>query len=123
MNLLADESVDKPIVDRLREDSHTVAFIAEMRPGIPDEEVLAQANALAALLITSDKDFGELVYRQRLVHHGVVLLRFLGLSASSKAALVSSALEEHGVEMQADAFSVLSPGVVRIRARTADAAD
>lgn len=118
MNLLADEGVEKQIVDHLRQDGHTVLHVAEMQPGIPDEAVLTEANAQNALLIASDKDFGELVYRQRLVHNGVVLLRLMGLSSTLKAALVSAAMGEHGQEMQNDAFSVISPGAVRIRSRT-----
>ncbi len=40
MNILADESVDSPIVARLRRDGHQVGYVAEMNPGIADEEVL-----------------------------------------------------------------------------------
>ncbi|MBN2560333.1 MAG: DUF5615 family PIN-like protein [Phycisphaerae bacterium] len=40
MNLLADESVDRQIVDRLRQDGHAVRYIAEMEPGISDDTVL-----------------------------------------------------------------------------------
>ncbi len=45
MNILADESVDQPIVNRLREDGHTVLYVAEMDPGISDEVVLHEANS------------------------------------------------------------------------------
>mgnify|MGYP002628041632 FL=1 len=66
MYLLADEGVERQIVERLRSDGHSVAYIAEMSPGISDEVILAQANDERALLVTFDKDFGELVFRQRL---------------------------------------------------------
>ncbi len=59
MNLLADEGVDKPIVDKLRQGGHEVAYIAEMSPGIDDDTILRQANDSGALLLTLDKDFGE----------------------------------------------------------------
>ena len=72
MKLFADESVDKSIVDRLREDGHTVSYIAELTPSIDDDAVLRQANQSGSLLITADKDFGELVFRMRRVHAGVV---------------------------------------------------
>ena len=49
MNLLADESVDKSIVDRLREDGHTVSYIAELAPSIDDDAVLHQANQSGSL--------------------------------------------------------------------------
>ena len=44
MNFLADESVDQPIVDRLRHDGHDVLAVVEMEPSIPDETVLKRAN-------------------------------------------------------------------------------
>jgi predicted nuclease of predicted toxin-antitoxin system len=114
MNLLADESVDKPIVEQLRQDGHDVLYVAEMEPGIPDDIVLHQANEHQALLITEDKDFGELVHRQGLVHLGVILIRLAGLSPQTKARLVSKVLAERAAEMP-DAFSVISPGMVRTR--------
>jgi predicted nuclease of predicted toxin-antitoxin system len=63
MNLVADEGVDRQIVEQLRQDGHDVAYIAELAPSISDDEVLQQANDRHALLVTADKDFGELVFR------------------------------------------------------------
>lgn len=57
MNFVADESVDQQIVNKLREDGHSVIYVAEMDPGIPDEDVIGLANQQPAILITSDKDF------------------------------------------------------------------
>ncbi len=45
MKLLADESVDRPIVERLRDDGHEVVYVAELSPSIGDDEVLQKANA------------------------------------------------------------------------------
>ena len=59
MNLLADESVEREIVERLRAEGHDVVYIAELAPSITDDEVLDEANARSALLVTGDKDFGE----------------------------------------------------------------
>lgn len=58
MNLLADEGVDRAVVERLQNDGHDVLYVAELSPSITDEEVLQQANDRGALLVTSDKDFG-----------------------------------------------------------------
>jgi predicted nuclease of predicted toxin-antitoxin system len=90
MNLLADESVDKPSVERLRQDSHNVLYVAELEPSIDDDVVLRRANQHDALLITADKDSGELVFRQGLVNTGIVLVRLAGLSPQAKARVVSS---------------------------------
>ncbi|MBT9149553.1 MAG: DUF5615 family PIN-like protein [Dehalococcoidia bacterium] len=114
MNFSADESVDRQIVERLRQDGHLVQYVAEMQPGIPDDTVLASANREAALLLTADKDFGEMIFRQRLHTHGIVLIRLAGLSPSHKAEIVASAINQHITELP-HAFAVIAPGVVRIR--------
>jgi predicted nuclease of predicted toxin-antitoxin system len=114
MKLLADESVDGPVVVRLRGDGHDVAWVAEDAPGQADDAVLARAYGQGVVLITSDKDFGELVYRQRRPHAGVLLLRLSGLDEAAKCELVSRAVGEHGVDMTG-AFSVLDGSALRIR--------
>ncbi len=59
MRFVADESVDYQIVSRLREDGHEVIYIAETQSGASDNSVLTQANLQQAMLLTSDKDFGD----------------------------------------------------------------
>ncbi|HVF59333.1 MAG TPA: DUF5615 family PIN-like protein [Thermoanaerobaculia bacterium] len=117
MNLVADESVDRPIVERLRHDGHDVVYIAELAPSIADQEVLRQADGRGALLVTADKDFGELIFRRRLVHSGVVLIRLAGLSNAAKAEIVAAVCRERAAELH-EAFSVISPAQLRIH-RTA----
>lgn len=114
MILLADENVDAPIVAALRAAGHRVDYVRELDPGIDDHTVLALANADDALLLTSDKDFGELVFRRRLVHAGVVLFRLAGLSMKRKSRIIADALAAHGNEMQG-AFSLVTAGHIRIR--------
>lgn len=114
MNLLADEGVDRAVVERLRREGHDVLYMAELSPSLPDEDVLQQANERGALLVTADKDFGELVFRQRRVHSGVVLLRLAGVSNVTKAAIVAEVCRDRASELSL-AFSVISPGQVRIR--------
>ncbi len=114
MRCLADEGVDRQIVEKLRAVGHEVLYVAELEPGISDQVVLERACESGVLLITADKDFGELVFRQGLHAKGVLLLRLAGLSQTRKAEMVANLLARHGLEM-AQAFSVISPGMVRIR--------
>ena len=114
MKIIADEGVDRPIVVRLREDGHQVWYAAEMEPGLPDEALLDLANREGAVLLTTDKDFGELVYRQRRLTSGVILLRLAGMSPERKARIVASAVHAHGDKVR-DAFAVITPGAIRIR--------
>jgi predicted nuclease of predicted toxin-antitoxin system len=116
MDFLVDESVDRQVVERLRQEGHEVLYVAEMEPGLRDDDVLEVANQRSALLLTADKDFGELVFRLRRMSKGVVLLRLAGLSPEAKAVAVSSVVGKHGRELS-EAFSVVSPGMVRIRPR------
>jgi len=116
MNFLADESVDAPIVERLRADGHRVEYVAEMSPSVPDDTVLDLANSTGSILLTGDKDFGEMVFRLHRTMPGVVLVRLAGLSALAKATLVAEAIRAHEEEL-AGAFAVISPGMVRIRRR------
>jgi predicted nuclease of predicted toxin-antitoxin system len=116
VNVLADESIDRQIVDRLRQDSHVVRYVAEMDPGISDDTVLDLANREGALLLTADKDFGELVFRQRRMAVGVVLVRLAGLSPTRKGEIVASAIGRHAMELP-HAFAVITPGMIRVRRR------
>lgn len=55
MNILADEGIDKPIIDRLRQDGYNVVYIAEVSPSISDDVILDMANQQEALLLTRDE--------------------------------------------------------------------
>ena len=114
MKFLADENVDKSIVNRIRNDGHIVLYVMEMVSGISDNEVIQQANQENALLLTADKDFGEFIFRQNIIAKGVILIRLAGLSAQRKAEVVLSAIQEHINELPGN-FTVITPGIVRIR--------
>lgn len=114
MNLLADESIERHVVEWLRSDGHTVLYVVEMDPGLPDDAVLDLANDRIATLLTAARDFGELVFRQGRLHPGVILVRLSGLSSETKAETVATAVSEHAPEY-AGAFAVITPGSVRLR--------
>lgn len=114
MNFLADEGVDKPIVDALRDAGHHVWYVAEMEPGLSDEEVLAMASQFDALLLTADKDFGTLVFQMHQFTKGVILLRLAGLPPVRKAERVVWAIQTYGHKMHRS-FTVITPRTLRIR--------
>ena len=114
MNFLVDENVDGSIVTALRTDGHDVLYVAEMQPGIDDDQVLELANATNSILLTEDKDFGLLVYRLQRVTRGVMLVRLPGLATAAKVESVRLAIREHSNNLLG-AFCVISPGYVRIR--------
>jgi predicted nuclease of predicted toxin-antitoxin system len=114
MNFLADEGVDRAIVVRLRDDGCDVTYIAEIAGGTTDEVILHMAMQENRILITHDKDFGDLAYRDGRWHAGILLNRLNELPSLQKAALVSNLVKMHGHEL-IGAFTVLQPGKIRIR--------
>jgi predicted nuclease of predicted toxin-antitoxin system len=111
---VADESVDRQIVEAVRSLGYDVLSIAETAPGIADEDVLSRANQIQSVLLTADKDFGELVFRQHRLHAGIVLIRLGGLPPTAKAQVVAAAIEAHAVQLEAE-FCVVTDRTVRIR--------
>jgi len=116
VNFLADESVDRQIVERLRLEGHSVSYVVDTEVGLSNGDVFEMANQKDAVLLTADKDFGELVFHQRLINQGVVLIRLAGLSPTRKAGIVAAAIRNHLSELP-QAFSVISHGAIRIRRR------
>jgi predicted nuclease of predicted toxin-antitoxin system len=82
MKLCADENIAKRIVEWLRANGCDVLYAAETLPGAPDADWLVRAEQEERILLTADKDFGELVFRDRLNSHGIVLLRLSDVSAA-----------------------------------------
>jgi len=75
LKFLADECCDTGLVTSLREDGHDVLYILEKKTGVPDDEVLLDAYNERRILLTEDKDFGELIYRLKKPSRGIVLIR------------------------------------------------
>lgn len=114
MNLLADECVAGEVVARLRADGHAVEVAGDTAAGAADDDVLARAAESGRVLLTADKDFGELVYRLRRANAGVVLLRLAGVAAEERAVLVSGVFRERSAELPGS-FTVIDRDTVRVR--------
>jgi predicted nuclease of predicted toxin-antitoxin system len=76
MKFLADECCNAALVENLRAIGEDVLYIVEEGRGVTDTQGLATAFAEKRVLITEDKDFGELVYRLKKETSGIILLRF-----------------------------------------------
>lgn len=114
MRLLANENVSGPIVAALRALGHDVLSVKERTPGAKDRDVLAHAQADERLVVTFDKDFGELAVRSRLPSScGVVLLRLHGASPDLDNARAVAALTSR--DDWAGHFAVVTDDRVRLR--------
>ncbi len=94
MRLLANENFPGDAVAALRDRGHDVAWVRTDAPGSRDTEVLSRAQAEDRIIVTFDKDFGELAFRAGLpATAGIVLFRIATPSAAHVARLAVAALE------------------------------
>lgn len=113
MNILVDENIARQVVELLRQDGHNVNYTIQGQ-SISDDIVLGAAHLQKALLMTDDKDFGELVIRHHQQTSGVVLVRLAGLSPMQKAEVVSEVIRERGDNLM-HMFTVITLNNVRSR--------
>ena len=114
MKLVADESVDFGIIIELRVKGFEVISVLEEYSGVTDREVLKIAVDNKCLLITEDKDFGELTYRLKLLHFGILLIRLNDLERKERIEIVSRLLEQY-FDRLGENFTVLTRKGLRIK--------
>jgi predicted nuclease of predicted toxin-antitoxin system len=98
----------------LRAAGHDLLYIREVAVGADDGTVLQMATNESRILITEDKDFGELVVRLRLPAIGILLIRMEPADSSAKLARLLDVIRSHGDRL-AGAFVVVDETKVRIR--------
>jgi predicted nuclease of predicted toxin-antitoxin system len=96
MRWLLDERVDFALVEWLRQAGHDVAYVPDLSPQASDIEVMHLAATDARLLLTEDKDFGDLVFRHALPVPGVLLLRIDASRHEQKPARLAAATDLFG---------------------------
>ncbi len=119
MRFLADESCDYAVVRALRELQHEVLAVADLSPRADDDAVIGLALRERCVLLTEDKDFGQLVHASGLESTGVVLLRFPAGARSGIGEAVVDLVNRRRDDL-AGRFVVLQPGRARIGPRYPD---
>lgn len=114
VRLFIDECVGAQTVDRLRAAGFDIVRAADVCLSEDDERVLAEAYADGRILVTADKDFGELTIRFGKPTHGVVSLALGDLPSAMRAAITVARLQELGDRVNGCLVTV-EPGRVRIR--------
>lgn len=84
MKFLANENFPNPSIKALKELGHDVVSVNEYRPSITDEEVVKWANAEGRIILTFDRDYGEIVFRYKIAC-SVVFFRDKGEKPTSAA--------------------------------------
>jgi predicted nuclease of predicted toxin-antitoxin system len=113
MRLLANENIPLIVIEALRERGHDVLWIRTESPGAPDRDVLAKADTQSRLLLTFDKDFGELAFRQGLpARSGIILIRLTQLHPDEMAKVIADIIESR--DDWPGHFSVIEPQRIRM---------
>ena len=113
MRFLADESCDFGVVRILRASGHDVLAVSEIFPRLSDEDVALWARREDRVLLTEDKDFGQLAFASGGPSGSVILIRF---PAGTRTALPPAVLEivDRLAEQLSGTFIVIQPGRVRV---------
>jgi predicted nuclease of predicted toxin-antitoxin system len=115
MKVLLDACVSGQVRDVLVEAGHDVVWVGDWPNDPGDAEILARAHREQRLIVTLDKDFGELAIVRRQPHAGIV--RMVDLSVTHQAETCLSLLTAYGDDVAAGAIITAEPGRVRIRPR------
>jgi predicted nuclease of predicted toxin-antitoxin system len=113
MRLLADESCDFSVVRALRGAGHDVIAVAELFPSLDDSLILDLALREQRVLLTEDKDFGQLVYANAQPSSGVIFIRYPANLRATLPNTVVTFIEKAEAQLTGS-FVVLSPGRIRI---------
>ena len=114
MQFLANENLPLDVVEALRNQGHDVTWIRTAAPGSQDPDILRSALAENRILLTFDKDFGDLAFDFGLpATSGIVLFRLQAISSAALANIVVAAIQSRSD--WAGNFSVVDPGRIRMR--------
>lgn len=116
MKLLLDSCVAASVAPALAEAGHEVECVADWVRDPGDEAILAKAHEAGQVVITLDKDFGELAVVHGRPHTG--LMRLVGFRAADQAPAAVAVLAKYGEELSASSIVTAEPGRTRVRART-----
>ncbi len=114
MKFLSDESCDQNVVRALRAAGHDVLDVSAIAPTVEDGVVMALAHDEARILLTEDRDFGQLVYAYGGQTAGIVYMRVKGPERRSLGARIVAVVENLG-EGLPGAFVTVTPGRLRVR--------
>jgi predicted nuclease of predicted toxin-antitoxin system len=113
MRFLVDECVGPYVVQWLRENNYDAISAFEDCRGWDDERILEKARSEGRVVVTLDKDFGEMVFRMRLPHCGIILLRCGYCSHSRKISMMERVLSLPETDL-AGRFVVVTESGIRI---------
>jgi len=113
MRFLVDECVGPSVVRWLRENNFDAVSAFEDCRGWDDESILEKARSEGRAVVTLDKDFGNMVFRMKMPHCGIILLRCGYCSASRKISMIEKVLSLPASDLSGR-FVVVTESGIRI---------
>lgn len=114
MRFLLDEGLPYRLARYLQDRGHDAATVGHDYPyALADRDILAIAKAERRIVLTNDKDFGDLIFRDRLSHEGVILFRLGYVPLEKRIELLERVLTDHPHNLHA--LVVVSPRGIRVR--------
>lgn len=95
MRFLVDECTGPSVARWLESHGHDVYSVFDEQRGMTDDAIIRKCIREKWTLITNDKDFGEKAFRERLLHHGVILLRLDDEHTSAKIGVIARLLSSY----------------------------
>ena len=114
MRWLADECIPASLVDFLRHTGHDVLYVAELAAGADDVRIVEQAAREDRLLLTEDKDFGDLIFRRGRIAPGIVLIRIASENPQLVEERLAAAIGQYGERLFGQ-YIVIEEGRFRSR--------
>ncbi len=114
MRWFADENIHKDIVRALRDAGHDVVSVAEFAPQTEDYRIVDQARREHRIVLTEDKDFGEITFKDQRETFGIVLLRFTLQLWQPKSRRLAEVIASQG-DALARQFTVIDEARVRVQ--------
>ena len=114
LKFLLNVGVGQKVFEFLQAEGFDASSIIALDATMPDNDILEIANREERMVVTMDKDFGELVYRNKLAHFGVFLLRLEDATGDEKVAVIRQILEGYA-DLMPGKFCVYKNGRLRIR--------
>lgn len=112
MRFIVDECTGPSVARWLQEQNHQVFSVYSDERGRADGALLTKAFTENWILITNDKDFGEMVYRERRPHKGVILLRLENERSANKIRVLQQLLQRYEIFLP-DNFIVVTENQIR----------
>jgi predicted nuclease of predicted toxin-antitoxin system len=113
MKFLLDVNTGGSLVSWLQEMGHDVMQVRTIDPRMKDEEILDWANREKRIIVTTDKDFEEMIWRENKRHCG--LLRIEALPRSERCALFMYVLNRHQQDLESGGIVIALKKKIRIR--------